>query len=345
VWDIHYRGWPPKTRCRTFCAKIEAVFSASTMKRRQLGRSQLMVSPLALGASVFGWTVGKKDSFDVLDAFAAGGGNFIDTADVYCRWATGQGGESEAIIGDWMSERQNRERIVLATKVGVEMGIGRHGLSKRYVLDAADQSLRRLKTDFIDLYQSHRDDGKTPVEDTLEAYQQLMRAGKVRYIGASNFTAARLQESLNAAKRYDLPRYECIQPKYNLLERREFETELETMCLDNRLGVINYYPLATGFLTGKYRMEADLGKSVRGGGIGRFLNEKGFGVLDALDAIAVRHKCTPAAIALAWCLARRSITAPIASATSAGQVHELVRAADVKLSAEEVDALNSCSSY
>jgi aryl-alcohol dehydrogenase-like predicted oxidoreductase len=304
-----------------------------------------MVAPLAFGGNVFGWTADEATSFSLLDAFVDAGFNLVDTADVYSRWVPGHaGGESETIIGKWLKQRpSNRGRIVLATKVGKEMGDGRIGLAPAYIRSAVEDSLRRLQTDHIDLYQSHDDDATTPLDDTLAAYAELIRAGKVRAIGASNFTAARLAEALAASKSLGLPRYETLQPLYNLMDRAPYEAELEPLCRQEGLGVINFFGLARGFLTGKYRSEADLGKSPRGGGIKGYLNERGFRVLAALDAQAQALGATPAQVALAWQIARPGITAPIASATSVKQFEELAGAARLVLGPEAVARLNDAS--
>lgn len=315
------------------------------MQKRLIGSSELLVSPLAFGCNVLGWTINEKQSFGMLDAFLAAGYNFLDTADIYCRWASGVGGESETIIGTWMQKRKNRNKIVLATKVGMDMGSGKSGLSKKYILNAVNDSLKRLQTDHIDLYQSHKDDEITPPEETLEAYQQLIKEGKIRYIGASNFSSARLRQSLDTSEKFGLPRYQSLQPHYNLMERKAFETELESLCLEKKLSVINYFPLASGFLTGKYRNESDLGKSLRGGGMSRFMNQKGFGVLHALDELSLKHKAAPASVALAWYMNRPSITAPIASATSVTQLNELLQAAQIVLSETDIELINQCSAY
>src|SRR6185369_13730862 len=262
------------------------------MEKRRLGKSDLHVAPLCFGGNVFGWTADEAVSFALLDAFVAAGFNFIDTADVYSKWAPGHhGGESETILGDWLKRRGKRDDVVIATKVGSEMGPGKKGLSKAYIARAVEESLRRLGTDYIDLYQSHRDDPETPVEETLEAYGALIKAGKVRAIGASNFTAERLAASLEASAKYGLPRYETLQPEYNLVAR-EFERELAPLCRRHGLGVIPYYGLASGFLTGKYRDKADLKQSPRGEDVEAYLNDRGFKVLDALDAIAERRAAT-----------------------------------------------------
>jgi aryl-alcohol dehydrogenase-like predicted oxidoreductase len=315
------------------------------MQMRPLGRSGLSVAPLAFGGNVFGWTADEATSFSLLDAFVDAGFNLIDTADVYSRWAPGHsGGESETIIGKWLKARpSNRERIVLATKVGMDMGEGRVGLSAAYIRRAVEDSLKRLRTERIDLYQSHSDDANTPFEQTLSAYAELVAAGKVRAIGASNHTAARLAEALAVAKQRGLPRYETLQPQYNLYDRAGYEAELEPLCRREGLGVINFYGLARGFLSGKYRSEADLGKSVRGGGVRGYLNERGFRILAALDEVAGSLRATPAQVALAWQMARPGLTAPIASATSLPQLRELMGAAQLALPAEAITLLDRAS--
>jgi aryl-alcohol dehydrogenase-like predicted oxidoreductase len=315
------------------------------MQMRPLGRSGLSVAPLAFGGNVFGWTADEATSFSLLDAFVDAGFNLIDTADVYSRWAPGHsGGESETIIGKWLKARpSNRERIVLATKVGMDMGEGRVGLKAAYIRRAVEDSLKRLRTERIDLYQSHSDDANTPFEQTLSAYAELIAAGKVRAIGASNHTAARLAEALAAAKQRGLPRYETLQPQYNLYDRAGYEAELEPLCRREGLGVINFYGLARGFLSGKYRSEADLGKSVRGGGVRSYLNERGLRILAALDEVAGSLRATPAQVALAWQMARPGLTAPIASATSLPQLRELMGAAQLALPAEAITLLDRAS--
>ena len=314
------------------------------MIRRELGRSGLQVSPLCFGGNVFGWTADEATSFRLLDAWVDAGMNFIDTADLYSRWAPGHaGGESEIIIGKWLKQSGKRDRVVIATKVGKDMGDGKVGLSKGYIRSAVEASLKRLQTDVIDLYQSHDDDAKTPLAETLGAYADLIRAGKVRAIGASNFTAARLSESLDVSRTHDLPRYETLQPLYNLVERAAYEDELEAVCVQHGLGVINFFALASGFLSGKYRSAADLGKSARGAAVREYLNERGLGVLDALDEVAQRCNATPAQVALAWQIARPSITAPIASATSLEQLAELVAAAQLTLDAAAIQRIDMAS--
>ena len=303
------------------------------------------MSTLCFGGNVFGWTADEATSFKLLDAWVDAGMNFIDTADIYSRWVPGHvGGESEAIIGKWLKKSGKRDQIVLATKVGKDMGDGKVGLRGDYIRRAVEDSLRRLQTDVIDLYQSHDDDPETPLEETLGAYADLIRHGKVRAIGASNFSAARLQEALDVSAAQGLPRYETLQPLYNLVERPAFEDELEAVCTANHVGVINFYALASGFLSGKYRTEADLGKSQRGQGVKQYLNERGLRVLDALDAVAQRYGAEPAQVALAWQIARPGITAPIASATSLEQLQGLVAATRLSLDADAIAALNRASS-
>jgi aryl-alcohol dehydrogenase-like predicted oxidoreductase len=314
------------------------------MNKRKLGNSGLEVAPLALGGNVFGWTVSDEKAFPILDAFVSAGFNLIDTADIYPRWVPGnQGGESEEIIGNWLKRSGKRKEVIVATKVGMEMGDGKKGLSKDYILRSADDSLRRLQTDYIDLYQSHKDDPETPLEETLEAYDQLIKQGKVRAIGASNYSAARLAEALNVSKSNGLARYESLQPLYNLYDRAVYEDELEPLCIEEGIGVINFYSLAAGFLTGKYRSEDDLSKSARGGTVKKYLNERGFGIVEALDQVAAQYNSTPAQIALAWLMARPGITAPIASATSVEQLNDLIEATKLELDQPAIDLLDQAS--
>lgn len=317
------------------------------MLKRQLGTSDLHVSPLALGGNVFGWTIDEAQSFAVLDAFVAADFNFIDTANVYSRWAPGHtGGESETIIGKWHKARGNRSKVIIATKVGGDMGQGKKDLSKAHILKEVENSLQRLQTDYIDLYQSHwDDDGQLPVEETLEAYAQLVQEGKVRWIGASNFTPERLLASLEASKQHGYPAYQSLQPEYNLYAREDFEKNLEALCLQNRIGVISYFSLASGFLTGKYRSAADKEKSVRGGSMDKYFTERGFQILNALDTVAAQYNTTPATVALAWLIARPSVTAPISSATSPEQLEELVKAAELKLDDQAIALLNTASAW
>ena len=314
------------------------------MERHFLGNSGLEIAPLIFGGNVFGWTVDEHGAFTLLDAFFASGFNCVDTSDSYSTWVPGnRGGESETIIGKWMKLRGNRSKMVIATKVGSEMGPGMKGLSKSYILRAAEDSLRRLQTEYIDLYQTHRDDPGTPVEETLEAYALLVKEGKVRAIGASNLTPARLTASLEASDRSGYPRYQSMQPQYNLCERSAYEKELEPLCRDQKLAVIPYYPLAAGFLTGKYRSEHDLSKSVRGAGVRKYFNQRGFHILAALDAVAARQKAKPASVALAWLLARPGITAPIVSATSPRQWEDLATAPGLRLDSSSMELLNRAS--
>jgi aryl-alcohol dehydrogenase-like predicted oxidoreductase len=314
------------------------------MNKRSLGNSGLDVAPLALGGNVFGWTVGEADAFPLLDTFVAAGFNLIDTADVYPKWVSGnQGGESEAIIGNWLKRSGKRHEVVIATKVGMEMGPNKKGLSKDYIKRAAEDSLRRLQTDYIDLYQSHEDDPQTPLEETLEAYSDLIEQGKVRAIGASNYSAARLAEALDMNRRLGLARYESLQPLYNLYDRAVYEDQLEPLCVEEGVGVIPYYSLAAGFLSGKYRSEDDLSKSARGGTVKKYLNERGFRILDALDQVAARYDSIPARVALAWVIARPSITAPIASATSLAQLNDLIESTKLQLDQEAIALLDRAS--
>jgi aryl-alcohol dehydrogenase-like predicted oxidoreductase len=314
------------------------------MKTRKLGGSGLEVSPICLGGNVFGWTADEPASFAILDAFVGAGFNFVDTADVYSRWAPGhKGGESETVLGNWFKRSGKRKNVILATKVGIELAPDKKGLSKAYILREVEDSLQRLQTDYIDLYQSHIDDASVPLEETLGAYDQLIKQGKVRAIGASNYTAERLAEALKVSKQHGLPRYECLQPHYNLYERAGYEQDLEPLCLKEGIGVIPYFALASGFLTGKYRSESDLAKGPRGQMVKKYLDERGFRILAALDQVAAELHSTPGKVAIAWLIARPSITAPIASATSVEQLNELVDAANLKLDAAASDALDQAS--
>ena len=312
------------------------------MQRRRLGQSGLELAPLVLGGNVFGWTIDEKTSSNILDAFIDAGFNAVDTSDSYARWVPGSpGGESETIIGNWLKRSGKRGQVLIATKVGEDMGEGR-SLKKDYILRECEASLRRLQTDRIDLYQTHFDDDVTPPEETMQAYAQLIAAGKVRAIGASNITPARLKDSLAASKKFGLPRYESLQPLYNLSDRREFETEFEPLCRQERLGVINYYSLAAGFLTGKYRSPEEGAKHLgRGGRLKRYLDARGMRILQALDAVAARHNAVPAQIALAWLIAKPFITAPIVSATSRKQLDEILKAPQIRLSGEDIATLDA----
>jgi len=316
------------------------------MKKREIGKSGIEVAPLMLGGNVFGWTADEATSFKILDAFVAAGLDFIDTADSYSTWVPGhQGGESETIIGNWFKRSGKRDKVVIATKVGSEIPGQGKGLGKSWIMRQVESSLRRLQTGHIDLYQSHRDDPNTPVEETLEAYAQLIQQGKVRVIGCSNFTAERTSESLAASRKHGWPRYESLQPHYNLYERATYETTLEPLAVQEKLAVVPYYSLASGFLTGKYRSQDDLGKSPRGQAVKKYLNDRGFRILQALDQVAERHQAKPAQVALAWLMARPGITAPIASATSVEQLNDLAGATRLELDRESMDKLNKASAY
>ena len=314
------------------------------MEKRQLGQSSLHVTPIAFGGNVFGWTADEKTSFALLDHFVASGFNFIDSADAYSRWHPGnKGGESEVIIGNWLKARGGRDKVIIATKLGIEMAPGKKGLSRKYMMQAVEDSLQRLQTDYIDLYQSHRDDPETPIEETLSAYADLIAAGKIREIGASNFSAERLAESLKISTEKGLPRYHSLQPHYSLVERQEFEGPLEDLCLREKIGTIGYYSLASGFLTGKYRSSADTKGKARGSRVEKYLNDYGFGVIAALDDVAKRYNAKPVQIALAWLIARPSVTAPIASATNLEQLAELLKAAEIELDAAAIAQIDVAS--
>ena len=313
------------------------------MDTRRLGASGLTVSPICLGGNVFGWTADERTSFSILDAWVDAGFNFIDTADVYSRWAPGhKGGESETVIGKWLKASGKRDKVVVATKVGFDMGEGRGGLSAKWISQAVDDSLRRLGVDQIDLYQAHKDDEATPLQETLEAFAKLVEAGKVRAIGASNYSAARLAEALAVSDRMGLPRYESLQPLYNLYDRAVFEKDLQPLCVKEGIGVINFYALAAGFLSGKYRKPEDI-QGARGGTIKRYLNDRGLKVLAGLDEASKRTGAPPARVAIAWVMAQPGITAPIASASNVDQLKEIVRAAELKLDADTLKLLDRTS--
>lgn len=314
------------------------------MNKRKLGNSGLEISPLVFGGNVFGWTADEASSFRLLDAFVAAGFNAIDTADVYSKWVPGHtGGESETILGKWLARSGNRNKVIVATKVGMEMAPDKKGLSKSYILRAAEDSLRRLQIDTIDLYQSHTDDADTRIEETLEAYAELIARGKVRAIGASNHKADRFAAALEISKKLGLPRYESLQPNYNLYDRADYERELEPLCLKEGIGVINYFPLASGFLSGKYRSAADVEQRPRARMLKKYVNERGFKILAALDRVAKTHSATPARVSLAWLLARPGITAPIVSATSIEQLHDLIACVELKLDRASIELLNEAS--
>jgi aryl-alcohol dehydrogenase-like predicted oxidoreductase len=312
------------------------------MQKRKLGQSGLEIAPLMFGGNVLGWTAAEATAFKLLDRFVAAGLDAIDTADVYSRWVPGhRGGESETVIGNWLKARGGRDKVIIATKVGFDEKQG--GLAKHRILAKVEDSLRRLQTDYIDLYQSHLDDAATPLEETLAAYETLIKQGKVRAIGASNHTAPRLAEALRVSAGKGLPRYQSLQPHYNLYERKGYEEALEPLALKEGIGVIPYYSLASGFLTGKYRPGGDFTRSPRGAGARAMLNERGLRILAALDAVAARTRSTPASVALAWLMARPSITAPIASATSLEQLEELIAATRLSLDAAAIAQLDAAS--
>ncbi|HWD12439.1 aldo/keto reductase [Pseudochrobactrum sp. sp1633] len=314
------------------------------MHLKQLGRSDLTVSPLCFGGNVFGWTADETTSFALLDRLLDAELTFIDTANIYSRWVPGhQGGESEAVIGNWLKSRGNREKLTIATKVGGDMGEG-FTMAPAHIRECVDASLKRLQTDYIDLYQSHYDDPNTPFEDVLGTFQDLIKAGKVRAIGASNITGERLKTALETSEKHNLPRYDSLQPLYNLYDRSDYETTLEPVVSANQVGVIPYYALAAGFLTGKYRSEADLSISTRGNRVGAsYLNERGLKILEAMDQVAERYAVKPAQIAIAWLMAQPSITAPIASATKIEQLDELIKATRLTLDQDALDTLNKAS--
>lgn len=314
------------------------------MKKIRIGNTQLEVAPINLGGNVFGWTLDEKRSFKILDAFVDGGFNFVDTADMYSYWVNGdEGGQSETIIGNWLKERGNRDKMIVATKVGGETATQPYNTSKKHILEAADKSLKRLQTDYIDLYYTHFDDGKTPVEETLEAYDELIKAGKVRYIAASNVSPERLIESMEVAEKNGLPRYEALQPHYNLVERQNYESKYAPLAEKYGLTVFPYWSLASGFLSGKYRTQDDLGKSVRGADVKKYLNDKGLSVLKALYAVSEKHNSSQATVSLAWLLAQPNVGAPIASATSERHLKTLFEAPELALDSSDLDLLNKAS--
>lgn len=317
------------------------------MKQRSLGSSGIAIAPLVFGGNVFGWTIDEQQSFTVLDAFIDHGFNMVDTANMYSTWVPGnQGGESETIIGNWLKQRGGREKVIIATKVGMPMGDGSQGLAHDYILRAVEDSLQRLQTDYIDVYFSHQDDKTVPIDETLAAYDLLMKQGKIRTVGSSNYDAARLQEALDIGRAKNLPTYTIHQPEYNLFDRAGYEDGLEQVCVENGLGVITYFSLASGFLSGKYRSRDDLAKSKRGAGaVEKYLTDRGMTILSALDTMAEKHNTNVAAVALAWVMARPSITAPIVSATTTAQLDELAQSAHITLSDDDINLLNAASAY
>jgi aryl-alcohol dehydrogenase-like predicted oxidoreductase len=315
------------------------------MQTRTLGKTDLNIVPLVLGGNVFGWTIDEKQSMPVLDAFVDKGFNCIDTADVYSAWKPGNhGGESETILGKWFKHSGKRDKVVLLTKVGMKMPAG-EGLSKQYIVAEVEDSLKRLETDYIDLYQSHKDDLNTPLEETLEAHQQLIAQGKVRYIGASNYKAERLREAMNVAKAKGLPEYKTLQPEYNLIDREDYEKNLAPVAAEFALGVIPYFSLASGFLTGKYQSIEDTRGKGRGSRVEKYFNERGLKILAALKQVSTETGAEQASIALAWLLAQPTITAPIASATSPHQLEALFAAVDLKLTDAQLKTLTGASAY
>ncbi len=313
------------------------------MKKVTIKNTDLEIAPINFGGNVFGWTLDEKESFNILNKFTEGGFNFIDTADTYSWWVNGKGGQSEEIIGKWMKERKNRQDIVLATKVGSETKEHGFDISKKHILKSVDESLKRLGTDHIDLYYTHFDDNKTPVEETLSAYDEIVKAGKVRYIAASNVSPERLIESFEVAEKNNFPKYVALQPHYNLVEREKFETEYAPLVEKFGLSVFPYWSLAAGFLTGKYRTEADFENTTRGGGIKKYFDDKGKAVLAALDKVSEKHQSQPATVALAWLLANPLITAPIVSATSERQLQTIFDAPKLELDSEDLEILNQAS--
>lgn len=316
------------------------------MKKNSLGSSGIEVPSFAFGGNVFGWTIDENTSFQILDVLMDADLNFIDTADVYSKWVPGsKGGESETIIGNWLKKSGNRDKVIIATKVGMEMAHDKKGLSKTWIKQAVEDSLKRLQTDYIDLYQSHKDDADTPMEETLAAYNNLVKEGKVRAIGTSNMSAQRILVALKTSKEHAFPSYQTLQPLYNLYDRESYEKELEPLCQEHNIGVISYSSLASGFLTGKYRSEADFNKSKRGQGISKYLNDRGFKILKALDEVSAELNTTPAAVSLAWLINRPGITAPIASATSVAQLQDTIKAVELDLDTEAIHKLNEASAW
>ncbi|MBX9258729.1 aldo/keto reductase [Desmonostoc muscorum CCALA 125] len=313
-------------------------------QRRKLGRSGLEVSPISFGGNVFGWTIDENTSFEILDNFIAAGGNFIDTADVYSKWVPGnQGGESETILGKWLKQHGHRDQVVIATKIGSDMGVKGKGLSRKHIQQGIEDSLQRLQTDYIDLYQSHIDDETTPIEETLETYASLIRQGKVRAIGASNYSGSRLLQALEISRQHSYPRYESLQPRYNLYDRDGYEQDLQQISQEHEIGVISYSSIASGFLSGKYRSEKDLSISARGNGIKKYLNPRGFAILEAIDRVAKTYNSTPTQVSLAWLIANPTITAPIVSATKVEQLNDIIKAVNLHLDQDAINLLNQAS--
>ena len=311
--------------------------------KRKIGKSELEVVPFALGGNVFGWTANEKESFDILDKYADAGFDFIDTADIYSAWVPGnKGGESETIIGNWLKKSGKRDQFIIATKVGAQISESHRGLKKAYIVAEVEESLKRLQTDYIDLYFTHFDDLSTPVEETLEAYAQLVKAGKVRYIATSNMTPARIRESIEVSRKNNFPEYVCLQPEYNLYDRNDYETKYEDLVKEYGLGVVSYYSLASGFLTGKYNSIEDIAQSKRKDALSKYINDRGQNILTTLHSVADEYNATPAQIALAWLLARPSVTAPIASVSKASQL-DILKSVDINLRKDALERLNSVS--
>ncbi len=317
------------------------------MQKRRLGNTDLEVAPIAFGGNVFGWTIDQDKSFEIIDGFVGAGFNLIDTANNYSYWVKGNdGGESERIIGNWLKKRRIRDKVVIATKVGGRnKTMDNANSTRKHIMEEVDNSLMRLQTDYIDLYQLHYDDGITPIEETLSAFQDLIQEGKIRWIGASNISPERLIESLDIAEKYNLPKYQTLQPEYNLYERENYETQYESIVLEKGLGVLNYYSLASGFLTGKYRKTEDLGQSQRGKDVQKYLDDRGIRILKALDEIAFEYKTTSAVVALVWLIRRSSVTAPIVSATNLSQLEAIKQAPLLNLSSSALLRLNEASAY
>jgi len=314
------------------------------IEKRQVGRSPLAIPPLVIGGNVFGWTADEPTSFAILDACFDAGFNTIDTADIYSVFVPGnKGGESETVIGKWLQRSGKREQAIIMTKVGMQMAPGKTGLSRKHILASVEDSLRRLQTDYIDVYFAHQDDPETPLGETLSTFAQLIEQGKVRTLGASNYTGSRLRQALDISRQLGIARFEIVQPHYNLYDRASYESDLEALCRQEQLGVTPYFALASGFLTGKYRSPADFNKSPRGARMTSFMNERGLRILDALDAIAMRYGATPAQVALAWLMARPGITAPIASATSVAQALEITAAASLTLEEDAIRTLDTAA--
>jgi len=314
------------------------------MNKIQIGTTDIKVAPFNLGGNVFGWTLDEKKSFEILDAFVDAGFDFIDTADMYSYWIDGgAGGQSETIIGKWMKARNHRDKVIIATKVGGPTGVNEVDTSRKHILETVEKSLKRLQTDYIDIYYTHYDDEKTPIEETLGAYDELIKQGKIRHIAASNISPERLRESMEISEKNNLPKYQALQPLYNLVEREGYEKNYAPLVEEFGLTVFPYYALASGFLTGKYRSKDDLAKSVRGQGVANYLNDKGLNILKALDELAEKHNAVPATISLAWLSAQPNIGGPVASATSIEQLNQILASTQIDLSQEDLELLDKAS--